>query len=133
MILAKKPNISQLSNSLRSTGQHCHIKEESCKDAIMDNHSGVVFDNLGYDTYEDGLLYFACVSNHFLHSVKTRSKDSSISHHAITFQVKVDSGASYHMFLLLVALLFWEMDKTPLIGRVKFKIGLHTVILKNVE
>jgi hypothetical protein len=72
MILAKKPNISQLSPSMSYTGQLCQITEESFKDALMDNDSGVVFDNSGYDTSEGAFLYFAHVSNHYLHLVKTR-------------------------------------------------------------
>lgn len=52
------------------SGQLHNIKEDICEDAVLDD----VVDDIG-----DELTNFACVTNHYLHLVKTSSPASTIS------------------------------------------------------
>jgi hypothetical protein len=44
------------------------------------------------------LLYFARVTNHYLHLVKACTSGYPSSRHAMKYPIIVDSGANYHMF-----------------------------------
>jgi hypothetical protein len=81
-----------------NSGQLKHIIEESFEDAVMDAKSAVMLDILANTTNEDDLLYFVCISNHYLCLVKNSSMLPSISRHDMQFSVVSDSGANYHMF-----------------------------------
>jgi len=84
-------------SSRSQTGQLCHITEDMFVDAASDDTQNVS-DSSGNDTNEDALLYFARVSNHYLHLVKNSSNVVPEHCHSMSFPVIVDSGANYHMF-----------------------------------
>jgi hypothetical protein len=44
------------------------------------------------------LLYFAPVTNHYLHLVKVSSTIPVVSNHDMKYPIIADSGANYHIF-----------------------------------
>jgi hypothetical protein len=92
---SKKPSTPSPSTSGPTTGQLRHITEEIYEDATEVIDSDECVPN---DTNEAELLYFAHVSNHYLHLVKAAPNQDLTSHHMIQFPVIADSGANYHMF-----------------------------------
>ena len=71
----------------------CHVTEDMFVDAASDD-AQIVSDSSGNDTNEDALLYFARVSNHYLHLVKNSSNVVPEHRHSMSFPVIVDSGAN---------------------------------------
>jgi hypothetical protein len=71
----------------------CHVTEDMFVDAASDD-AQIGSDSSGNDTNEDALLYFARVSNHYLHLVKNSSNVVPEHRHSMSFPVIVDSGAN---------------------------------------
>ena len=80
------------------TGQLRHIMEELYEDAADDVLTVVESSDIGNDTNEESLLYFAHLSKHYLRLVTTNPTVAEGPHHPIPFPVIADSGANYHMF-----------------------------------
>jgi len=91
-LVTKKPVVSATTTS--GTGQLRHVTEVFFEDAVADDTTPVSYeDNV---TNEDSLMYFACLTNHYLRLVK--SCPSRISRHDMKYPIIADSGANYHMF-----------------------------------
>jgi hypothetical protein len=80
------------------TGQLRHIMEELYEDAADDVLTVVESSDIGNDTNEESLLYFAHLSKHYLRLVTTPSSTVDVPRHTFQFPVIADSGANYHMF-----------------------------------
>jgi hypothetical protein len=84
-------------SSSTTSGQLKHLTEEEFEDAVESDAKEE--SDLGNDTYESDLLYFACVSNHYLRLVKSdASSQNDLSRHARKFPIIIDSGVNFHMF-----------------------------------
>jgi hypothetical protein len=55
-------------------------------------------DNLGNNTNDAILAYFARMSNHYLRLAKATISPNSSSRHPMKYPIIADSGANYHMF-----------------------------------
>jgi hypothetical protein len=154
------------SSTTLGAGQLRHLTEELIEDGlteeliedglteelIEDGHSNdspdgsdVLLDStLGIDTYEEDLIYFVRMTNHYLCLVW--STNPGISHHSKKYPIIADSRANFHMFRDRE--LFTTMSpatgyvllgdgKTKLqiqgIGTISCKIGQHTPIIDNVR
>jgi hypothetical protein len=112
---------------------------------VSDDIVEAIVDESTNDTNEEELLYFARVTNHYLHLIKTSTPDSTLSRHAMKYPIIADSGANYHMFKERE---FFESlypatgrvilgdGKTVLdmkgVGTVKCQIGNHMLKIDNV-
>ena len=95
---SKKPSSSSTPTSGSTPGQLRHMTEELSEDAsdILDSDDSEVVSN---NTNEADLLYFAHVTNHYLHLVrKIPDKTDDIHRHPTSFPIIADSGANFHMF-----------------------------------
>jgi hypothetical protein len=95
----KTGNSTTNSGQASGTGQLWHITEDlvdDIVDASLEDKSG----ELGNDTNDESLQYFARVSNHYLHLVKSSPKEKA--RHDVKFPIITDSGSNYHMFKELV-------------------------------
>jgi len=81
-----------------TSGQLRHLTEDVFEDAVDADDTADAIE-LGNDTNESDLLYFAHVSNHYLRLVKSdTSTNSELSRHPTKFPIIIDSGANFHMF-----------------------------------
>jgi len=86
-----------------STAHLCHMTEDIFEDPVNAVDSAecadCVDDPMHNDTNEADLLYFACVTNHYLRLARKISADASDQvHHKMPFPIIADSGANFHMF-----------------------------------
>jgi hypothetical protein len=146
LLFDRKNGTSSSSQNTGSTGQLHNVKGEIFEDAVSDNVVDDCVDESTNDTNEDELLYFTCVTNHYLHLVKASTSGYPSSCHAVKYPIIVDSGANYHMFKEKE---FFESlypasgrvipgdGKTILdiegIGTVKCKLGEHILKIENVR
>jgi len=77
------------------TGQLRHLTEEVFEDVDCDPKDDV---KVSSNTNDDNLLYFVCVSKHYLRLAKTTILKTSLSRHPMLFPVIAGSGANFHMF-----------------------------------
>jgi len=80
-----------------ASGQLRHITEETFTDAASEEVTELLSDSNGNDTNEESLYYFARLTNHYLHLVKS-SDDVFSSRHPMRYPIIADSGANFHMF-----------------------------------
>jgi hypothetical protein len=95
--VAEKKN-STPSSIVSSSGYLCHIKDEIFEDAASNDVVDDTIEDVTNDTNEDDLLYFACVTNHYLHLAKASKPPSIVSRNEMKYPIIVDSGANGHMF-----------------------------------
>ena len=135
---------SSTKKQTNSSGQLRHITEEEPEVEMIDENLDDNSADLGNDTNADSLHYFARVTNHYLHLVKSSS--SLNVRHSMDFPIIADSGANQHMFKDLQ---FFESLQpttgnvilgdgvTSLdikgIGTVKLLIDGHTLLVDNVR
>jgi hypothetical protein len=96
IIVDKKETVTMHSTS--GSGHLHHIQDDMFEDALSED---IVADSIAYspnDTNEDDLLYFACMTNHYLCLVKTSMSIPIVSRHDMKYPIIADSGANYHMF-----------------------------------
>jgi len=96
-----KIRVSKTSSSTLTsgtTGQLRHITEEDFVDAASFEENAIDVDSQANDTKEDGLLYFARITNHYLRLARASPMFSSPPRHHMKFPVIADSGANFHMF-----------------------------------
>jgi hypothetical protein len=140
-ILAEKQSVPSLGSS--QAGQLRHITEELYEDAVDVESGDIASVDVTNDTNEASLHYFACVTNHYLHLV--RSSVVPYPRHAMKYPIIADSGANYHIFCDLI---FFDSlvpatgqvilgdGKTSLkiegIGTVKLKFGDSILSIDNV-
>jgi len=138
-----KTGSSSKSSTSVTTGQLRHISEEVA-DEIVEESIEDSPEELGNDTNEDSLHYFARITKHYLRLVK--SSNSTSPRHEMKFPIIADSGANYHMFKELE---FFETlvpatgkvilgdGKTSLaiqgIGTIKLKIDGNELTVDNVR
>jgi len=91
----KDSNTKSVTQNGTTVGQLRHITEDVYEDAVESEGIEVVQDESN-DTNEADLLYFARMTNHYLHLVKN-SKSTNIRH-SMKYPVIADSGANFHMF-----------------------------------
>jgi len=141
----KSSGVSQNQSSTNSSGRLHHITNDVFEDAVLPDDLLVADETTGNDTKEDTLLYFACISNHYLHLVKNSSSPVQLPHHIMSCSIIIDSGANYHMFRDKA---FFENltpssgsvylgdGKTTLpiqgVGTVRCQIGSHMLTIPNV-
>ncbi len=82
----------------KSSSHLRHINYDNFQDAVSDDVADDLAVDSSNDTNEDELLYFARVTNHYLHLVKTTSPVPMDSRHIMWYPFIADSGANYHMF-----------------------------------
>ena len=80
-------------NPTSAVGQLRHITEEDYEDAVADDT--LLVSSEDNNTNEESLMYFARLTNHYLHLVKTCI--SRVSRHDMKYPIIADSGANYHM------------------------------------
>jgi hypothetical protein len=144
-LLAEKKDIIPNSPS-NGSGQLRHITEETFEDAVSDNITDGNTEDCSNDTNEADLLYFARMTNHYLHLVKVSSSLFATSRHDMKYPIIADSGANYHMFKEREFFdsirpangqVFLGDGKTKLsvkdIGTVRCKIGDNVLCLDNVR
>jgi hypothetical protein len=95
----KKSSSLSFDQPVKTRNLH-HITEDIFEDAaeviVSDFQSEEVPDN---DTNEDAWLYFACVSNHYLHLVKSSLLNNVSPRHDMKYPVIADnSGANFYLF-----------------------------------
>jgi hypothetical protein len=96
-LLSALKSASTLSTGTTLSGRLRHITEETYEDALTEDVvADTVTEHEDNDTKEDELIYFACLTNHYLRLVKV--SDRSVSHHELQYLIIADSGANYHMF-----------------------------------
>jgi hypothetical protein len=143
-LLAEKKDIISNSPS-NGSGQLRHITEETFEDAVSDNITDGNTEDCSNDTNKADLLYFAQMTNHYLHLVKVSSSLCATSRHDMKYPIIADSGANYHMFKECEFFdsirpangqVFLSNGKTKLsvkgIGTVRCKIGDNVLCLDNV-
>ena len=93
----KKSSSLSFNQPVKTRNLH-HITEDIFEDAaeviVSDFQSEEVPDN---DTNEDALLYFACVSRHYLHLVKSSLLNNVSPRHDMKYPVIADNGANFHI------------------------------------
>jgi hypothetical protein len=137
---------SQVPSMNGQTSHLRHIIEEVFEDAVMPEDSVVAADLLDNDTNHDDLLYFACLSNHFLRLVTNSNIFKDPPRHIMKHPVIADSGANYHMFrdreffdyiLPASGSVYLGDGKTSLeiqgVGTVKCMVGSQLLIIPNVR
>jgi len=92
---SKNPTTTTNSSNV---GQLRHVTEEEFVDAAAFELNTDDVDSYANDTKEDGLLYFARITKHYLRLARVSNKLSSIPRHHMKFPVIADSGANFHMF-----------------------------------
>jgi hypothetical protein len=103
-------------------------------------------DSQANDTKEDGLLYFAHLTNHYLRLARVSNTISCIPRHHMKFPVIADSGANFHMFkekefftkiLPATGRVILGDGKTNLaiqgVGTVKCLVDGHELLIDNVR
>jgi len=94
----RKDNVD-VNSVTKITGQLRNIKEELFEDAVSED---LIEDDIQADcpndTKEDALHYFAHLTNHYLHSVKSNPTLGISSRHVMQYPVIADSGANFPMF-----------------------------------
>jgi len=123
-ILAEKQSVSTSGSS--AAGQLRHITEELYKDAVDVESRDIESDELTNDTNEASLHYFACVTNHYLHLVRSSATDNP--RHTMKHPIIADSGANYHMFCDLI---FFD-SLVPTNGRVILGDGKTSLNIEGV-
>jgi len=91
----KKPSVPQLITT--PVGQLRHMTEEIFEDTVEDDVT-VAEPEIGSDTNEASLLYFALLSKHYLRLAQTQPNSTVPQRHSMPFPVIADSGANCHMF-----------------------------------
>jgi hypothetical protein len=115
----------------KSSGQLQHITEEYFEDAVdnSDLIESVSEGTSANDTNEDGLLYFACLTYHYLCLARASSnQDHQSVRHAMPFPVIADSGAIFHMFKECA----FFSHITPVAGKVLLGDGKTVLPIKGV-
>jgi hypothetical protein len=140
----KKDNTN---SATKVTGQLRNIKEELFEDAVSED---LIEDDIpadcSNDTKEDDLQYFARLTNHYLHLVRSNHTSGICSRHNMKYPVIADSGANFHMFKekdffvkIIPAtgsvLLGDGQTALPIlgVGTVQCKIDNHIVEIENVR
>jgi hypothetical protein len=81
------------------TGQLRHLTKDTFEDVIAVDDGVDSADFPPNDTNEADLLYFACVTNHYLCLVRKIPDQTVDTHcHPTNFPIIADSGANFHMF-----------------------------------
>jgi hypothetical protein len=144
--VTRKDNVTTNSTP-KVTGQLRKFKEEIFEDAVSED---LIEDDIqadcSNDTKEDDLHYFARLTNHYLHLVRSNHTSGICSRHVMKYPVIADSGANFHMFKekeffvkLLPAtgsvLLGDGQTALPIlgVGTVRCKIDNHIVDIENVH
>jgi hypothetical protein len=112
------------------TGPRGHlrnIKEEDVDEDVTPEDQ-VDCEDTNNDTNNEVLNYFARVSNHYLHLVKSSNSTNVTSRHTMLHPVILDSGANYHMFRERE---FFECIH-PASGRVILGDGLTTLNIQGI-
>jgi hypothetical protein len=145
LIADKKKSSSSL---LLGVGQLRHLTEKLIEDGHSNDNpdgSDVLLDStLSNDTNEKDLIYFICMTNHYLRLVW--STNPGISCHSMKYPIIADSGANFHMiqdheFITAMSpatgYVLLGDGKTKLqiqgIGTISCKIGQHTLTVDNVD
>jgi hypothetical protein len=81
-----------------SPGQLRHLTQDLFEDAVDTTDRIETVVSQDNDTNEDGLLYYAHLTNHYLRLAKASLKTLPISRYTVQFPVIADSGANFHMF-----------------------------------
>jgi hypothetical protein len=116
----KAGNSTKNSGQASGTTQLQHITEE-----LLDDIEAAS-EELGNDTNDESLQYFARVSNHYLRLVK--SSQTETARHDVTFPIIADSGANYHMFKELI---FFD-SLVPATGRVILGDGKTSLPIQGI-
>jgi hypothetical protein len=142
-----KPQTSNgASGTQTSQGQLHHLMEEQIEEEVVgvDDVADSLLESSCNDTNEADLYYFAHISNHYLHLVKSR--DSPGTHHQMDYPIIANSEANFHMFKNLA--FFYSMiptmghvilgdGQTKLsiqgIGSIKWIIDDHELMIDNVH
>ncbi len=111
------------------TGQLCHLTEDTFEVAIAMDDSVDSADSTPNDTNEADLLYFACVTNHYLCLVRKIPDQPVDTHcHPTNFPIIADRGANFHMFREKE---FFE-SITPATGHVRLGDGKTIIKISGV-
>lgn len=66
-LASKKSNVASVEKNVSMSGQLCHLTEEINDSEELDEFDIEPVDSFSNDTKEDVLIYFALMSNHYLH------------------------------------------------------------------
>jgi hypothetical protein len=98
-IIHSKKSSSLFSDQNVKTGKLHHITEDIFEDAaevvVGDFQTEEVPDN---DTNKDALLYFPCISKHYIHIVKSSLPNDVSPRHDMKYHVIAENSANFHMF-----------------------------------
>jgi hypothetical protein len=147
LVANKKSNVpTPGSSTSASQGQLHHLTEEQVEEETFDDDvADSLLDQSCNDTNEEDLYYFARVSNHYLHLVKSTAP-LVVPHHEMEYPIIADSGANFHMFKDLAfftslnpatgfVILGDGQTKLPIqgIGSIKCKIEDQDLVVHNVR
>jgi len=125
IVASKSNNASSVSGSLATSGQLCHLTEDSSEE-IVEESVDLTAEEQSNVTNDDVLHYFACITNHYLHLIK--SNPSLDSRCKMKYPIIADSGANYHIFREVE---FFE-SLTPTSGKVVWGDGKTALDIKGI-
>jgi hypothetical protein len=142
-LIADKKGSSSGSVTSATVGKLRHLTDDA-DDSLLEDSSDVLPDPPSNDTNGADLMYFVCMSKHYLRLVNSTSSRQLC--HKMLYPIIADSGANFHMFHdpeFFVSMsqasgnLILGDGTTTLsikgVGRIKCKIGDHILFVDGVR
>ncbi len=90
LVLDQKNGTSSSSPITGSTGYLRHFTDNVFEDAAAENTVDASTDDVSNDTNEEDLIYFARMTKHYLHLVKSSSSQNVISRHDMQYPIIIN-------------------------------------------